>query len=521
MKRRVWVMLALVALVVIVVVGIWRAQAGRAATVPAQESQEATIERGSLRLSVNATGRVALETELALSFKTTGRLAEVVAKEGDRVQAGDLVARLETSELEQSVMQAEAGLEGAEAQLAKARVGARPEEVAGAEAQVTMAEAGVLAADAAVEMARGNLAGAQASLASAQATLNRLVAGPTALELQIAEKQVELARNQLWGLQGQRDAVGDTNAAQREAAAGQAAAAESQVVIAQLQLEALRSSPRAEDVAQARAQVSLAEAGVVTARAQVAQAEAQRESARGQRAQAEAQLAMVRAGSREEDIALAEAQVAQARAQFSRAKFALAEARLVAPVDGLVASTYLRVTELAAAGQPVLLLVQDAMYHININVDEADIGQVSEGQTVAITLDAYPGHALEGRVASISPVARMEGGIVSYNVRVDIPYPDVPIREGLTANATIVARSAENVLLVPNGAIGIDPETGAMYVTRLNGAAEEMVRIEVGLQSDMVSEVVAGLAQGDRVMVRGTSYRDQFREMMESTFRQR
>ncbi len=179
--------------------------------------------------------------EAKLSFQAAGRVLKVLVSEGQVVTAGQELARLETRDLEQAVRRAEAGLKAAQAQLAKAKAGARPEEIALAEA--------------AVAIAQGNLAAAQATLSSAQANLNKLLAGPTESDLQIAEKQVELAKNQLWGLQKQRDVTWGV-------LDGQVAVAGSQVEIAQLQLEKLKAGARAEDIAIARAQVAQAQAAI-------------------------------------------------------------------------------------------------------------------------------------------------------------------------------------------------------------------------------------------------------------------
>jgi len=75
-----------------------------------------------------------------------------------------------------------------------------------------------------------------------------------------------------------------------------------------------------------------------------------------------------------------------------------------------------------------------------VSVDEADIGQISEQQTVDVTLDAYPGEPMQGKWRVSPPVSSNEGGVVAYEVRVDLVSGKTPMRDGLTAIAKIVTK---------------------------------------------------------------------------------
>jgi HlyD family secretion protein len=153
-----------------------------------------------------------------------------------------------------------------------------------------------------------------------------------------------------------------------------------------------------------------------------------------------------------------------------------------------------------------------------VNVDEADIGRVAEGQKVELTLDAFPDAEAEGAIAYISPLAQEEAGIISYQIRVAFLACEVPLREGLSVSASIVAELFEDRLNIPNSAIIIDEDTGFKYVARRIGAETEIVRIEIGQHNDMYSEVLSGLTEGDLVLARSSSYREQFAEMMKGSF---
>jgi len=492
----------------------WQLSPGPQASSGALEGEVVRVERGDIVIELSASGNVALKRKMALTFKIRGRVERIPVLEGEQVSEDQTLACLETYDLEKSVLQAEAQLKRAEAQLAKVKAGVRAEEVSSAQAAVAIADATVRSAEAAAQRGRANVSSAEAALEAAQASLAKLVAGATETALAIAEKQVEVALNELYGLQGQRDALSRGSVSEYESAKGRVAAAESQVEIYRLQLEELKGGARTEDVAVAEAQVAQAEAALEMAQAGSSQDLAQIDVAKAQAQQARAQLDLLQAGSREEDILSAEAQVAEARSALDQAELALSEVCLSAPFEGLVAEVHVQLNQLVETGQPVITLVDESTYGININVDEADIGRVVEGQQVELVLDAFPDSTVEGRIAYISPLAQEESGIISYQVRVDFLSSDLPLREGLTVNADILARVYEQRLIVPNSAIMVDEVTGLRYVARRTADGPEIVQIETGVQNDFYSEVVSGLSEGDLVVARSSSYREQFRDMM-------
>lgn len=503
------------------------------------------IEKGSLSSTVSATGSVEPRAENILSFETSGRIIELLVKENDPVKKGMVLARLDTARLAESVLQAKAALSGAEAQLAKALAGPRPGETAAAEAAVAAAEAGVAAARADLDRAQAQLAQVlagpteadmaivQSAVDSAQAQLEQLLAGPDEQSVEIARLQWELARNMLWQAQLERDAIkgrAQVPGYQKTLADASVGYAEISTVITQLQHElagkgatgeAIRVAQAAVRQAQAQAdkvKAGASEAEVAIAQAGVDAAKAQLKATQAQVDQAKAQLEIVQAGASEQDIALAQAQVDQARATLRQAELALNGAVIEAPFEGVVAMLHADLNELIAANMPAISLVDAKKFHIDVSVDETDVGQIAVGQRVEITLDAFRDQVLEGEIEYIAPTATLDLGIVSYLVRISIGPTDTTLRSGLTANATIITEVREDILLVPNLAISIDPESGQTYVERKTTTGVERVEIETGLTTALLSEVVSGLEAGDQVAVSSLSYREQFREMMGASF---
>jgi multidrug efflux pump subunit AcrA (membrane-fusion protein) len=144
-----------------------------------------------------------------------------------------------------------------------------------------------------------------------------------------------------------------------------------------------------------------------------------------------------------------------------------------------------------------------------------DIGRITEGQPVTITLDALPDEILSGRIDSIADGAKLDTGVVAYPVTVSLQSSNAPLRPGMTANVNIVTERRENVLLVPNRFVRIDRTTGKASVDRLVGQQIQPTEIQIGLRDEALSEVLAGLEEGDVVVLVKESSRERLRQMME------
>jgi len=507
-RRVIGIILAL-ALALLAVFGFRRLSTGSRNQGSGLET--ALVERGKLIAIVSATGSVNPKRQVALMFKTPGRVAEVYVEVGDAVKQGDPLVRLDTAELELQVAQARAALAAAEAQLARLKAPPRPEDLAAAQAALDSARAQLEQLKAGPDEVE--LAAARAALDSAQKNLAKVLAGPTQFELDRAKRNLDQARNQLYAAQQQRDIVcGRANMSPEEALAqgitpatrDQCQQAEAQVLIAQVNvdqaaaaLEELKAGPDEATVAAAQAQVAEAQARLQ--RLLKGPSEAELAAAEAQVRQAEAQLEKLKAGPTKEELAAAQAQVDQARATLQQAELALEQATLVAPMDGTVAAVNVNPGELVSSALPAVVLVDTSGFEITLAIDETDIGQVQVGQRVSIGLDAFPDRELSGRVTRIAPSGTAQQGIVSYTVTI-LPDPtDVPLRPGMTASVDIIVAEKENVLLVPNRALRF--EEGRRIVLVQRGDETVPVEVQTGLRNDQFTEVVGGdLKEGDRVV---------------------
>jgi len=218
------------------------------------------------------------------------------------------------------------------------------------------------------------------------------------------------------------------------------------------ELARLDPTPFQQRITQAQAQLAQAQA-----QAAVANADYQRYSLLQQRGFASEQLMSQQRAARD----TARAAVASASAQVASARTDLERSVIRSPIDGVVVDRQVNV------GQPVASSLQAATLFViaqdlsrlqaNITVDEADIGEVQEGQAVRFTVDAFPDREFEGRVSQVRQQGVAESGVVSYTVVVEADNPGRQLLPGMTANAEIVLEQRENVLRVPNTALRFRP----------------------------------------------------------------
>jgi HlyD family secretion protein len=427
--------------------------------------RSAQVERGTMRITVSASGIVEPARRASLVFAAPGRVAEVLVHDEETVAAGDVLARLDTGQLALQVEQAEAALAQAQAGLAQLRDQPTPEQVAEAEA---------------------NLEAAQAQVSAAAASRDQVQTGVTEADIAAARAQVASAETQVKVARDNRDrVVRDTDDEDRIAQADYSLfAAREALEAAQAELDRLLSGADEEELRGARANVQAA----------VARSDA-----------AQAQLDLLLAGPREEQLADAEAQVAQAEAALALARLALQDAVLEAPFAGIVSQINVVEGEVSPTMLPAVVLLDPSGYQVSISVDELDVGRLQEGMTAEVVLEPLPDQPIQGTITHISPLATVEGGVIYYEVIIDLDPADLPLRVDMSATAAIVVEELEDVLTVPNWVLRVDRTTGQTFVERPTEQGIERVDVELGARHDGAVQVLEGLDVGETVVLRSDS----------------
>lgn len=169
--------------------------------------------------------------------------------------------------------------------------------------------------------------------------------------------------------------------------------------------------------------------------------------------------------------------VKNAKSQYDRNKINLSYARIYSPIDGVVLDRAVEVGQTVAASfnTPTLFTIANDLTQMKVEakVDEADIGQLKDGQRVEFTVDAFPAKKFSGSVTEIRLQPVTTNNVVTYTVVIGAPNPDNILKPGMTANATFFVTERKDILLVPAKATRFnpDPETLAK-VMPMNGGPQ-------------------------------------------------
>jgi RND family efflux transporter MFP subunit len=191
------------------------------------------------------------------------------------------------------------------------------------------------------------------------------------------------------------------------------------------------------------------------------------------------------------------------RASIRIVEDSLARMEIRAPFDGSVVAERTEVGQWLDAGEPVVVLTDLSLIHIMVPVPEQQIGRITQGGSVAVTIDAFPGWALSGTIAAIVP--RADTGSRSFPVQVNVDNADGAIMAGMLARVTFHPVTLPSALIVPKDALVPQPEGGG-YLVKVSDGTASWVQVKVlASYGDRyaVDPLNKDLAAGDRVVVRG------------------
>jgi len=155
------------------------------------------------------------------------------------------------------------------------------------------------------------------------------------------------------------------------------------------------------------------------------------------------------------------AQVAEARAKLDADRTNLAKAAIHSPIDGVVLVRAVEPGQTVAASlqAPVLFTLAEDLteMELHIDVDEADVGQVREGQQASFTVDAFPDQIFEAQITQVRYGAQEVEGVITYETVLQVDNTDLSLRPGMTATAEITVKQIDDALLVPNAALRFNP----------------------------------------------------------------
>ena len=419
-------------------------------TVPVDEKEVTII--------LNASGKVVPVQSVNISPRNPGTVTQLYVEQGDKVEVGQILARMDSADIQARILQARANLAQQKAKLDQQIAGSRPQEIAQARARLSQAQAQL------AEARSGNrpqeIAQAQAQVDAAKAKVdlsNERVRRYRSLFNQGAVKKDELDQY-----------VSDDKTAQAN------------LLEAQKRVALLKSGSRPEEIARLEAAVE----------------------------EARAQLQLLENGSRPEEIAQAKAQVNAAQAQLKAEQVNLDNTIIRAPFPGVITQKFANIgafvtpttsasASASATSSSIVALARGL--EILANVPEADISKIEVGQEVNIIADAYPDQVFKGKVRLIAPEAVNEQGVTLFQVRVAINTGRDQLRSGLNVNLTFLGDEV-NALWVPTVAIVTEKgQTGVLLPDKNNKA--NFSEVTIGSQVGNETQILEGLQKGDRIFI--------------------
>ena len=466
------------------------------AAAPA-ELQTAQVRRGDILLTSGGIGTLFAGEEIKAGFGSSGIVGSVAVQVGDRVEAGQIMARLAYDSVLNS-------------QLVSAQINLRLAEIA--------------LNDLTAEVGGADLAAARSNLAAAQAEYDKLVAPPTAEEVDAARSELISAQSALQTLLAgpSQDTIASLQADLKaaEVARAEAQAAYDRVawrndVGATTQAADLQTATLAYEKALAQYNINTAgasEDAVESARARVLQAQnalnlllksadaMDLAAAQAKVEQNRVALEELLAGPTADELEKSELAVQQARIAVEDAQYEIEGGTVRAPISGVVTSVEIQPGDAVSAG-PIISLAEIQTGQVRFWIEELDVAAAVPGFPVSIVFEAFPEFTFSGQITRVEPALVDVDGAAAIQAwaSIDLNQHAAPLLFGMNAEVEIIAGEARNALLVPVQSLReIAPGQSAVFVVG-RGDELEFRPVQVGLRNFVNAEILSGLEEGETV----------------------
>ena len=445
----------------------------------------ASVEIRDLVSTFDATGSVEAPMSVKIAPKITGRIEMLNVQPGDIVKKGQVLARIDSSEVDANVQQQMANVAEVQYRLAQAQMAQNPADV-GVNTQISQQRASVSSAEADYDQAKksheAQLAESTANLNDAQSRINNVRASVKGAQSNLTNSRTKYDRIESLYKKGFISAqeVDDAKAAM--------AVEESDLEIA----EALLVSAIAQKESVQQQSIALTAKGkadITAAGARLRQAKSALEFAVANTSQKSAYR---------QSIAALKASVAAAQASLRSAQAKRQDTVLISPLDGYVTGRFSDIGAIASPSQPILDVKFVKQVWVSIPVPEDVRVKLQVGQTAKISFDSLPGHPLTASVLQINPSA--ESANRQFIVKVILDNKNNLLKPGMFAHVSIEVGRISNAVVVPREAVHLD-EDGS-YVMAV-GSDQKAKRISVESQAEDTKYVSIGdaLKPGEKVVL--------------------
>ncbi len=469
------------------------------------------VSKGSVIQAVTVTGKTKPAEKVDLAFEKSGRVTHVYVEVGDRVVEGQSLVAIDASELSAQLQQANGNVAAQQAKLDELKRGARPEDIRLSETDLENARQnlandynGIVDAlndayaksdDAVRKQTSGIFSNGEENPQLTFSTVNSQAETDAETMRLLATRELntwksELSRLSMNSSQGDLDASLST---------GKARLSIIRTFLNRVMDTLIGTNTLSADTASTyKANITTALTSINTALTTI---NTQTEAIATQKLaikKATDQLNLKLAGNLPETIKAQEAQVVQAQANASLIQAQMSKTILRAPLQGIVTAQDAKLGAIVSPNTSIVSIIFESNLEIEANVPEVDIGKISVGNSVSITLDALPGETFAGKVVKIDPAETLIDGVVNYKVTIIFNEKDPRFKSGLTANLVIETLKKENVLVLPQYAI-IENDDGT-FVRIPDGDTTKDIAIKTGIRSqDGNIEILSGVNEHEKV----------------------
>jgi len=347
-------------------------------------------------------------TQVDLSFKTAGRMTELKVREGDFVKKGDLIARLDSAQLDQQLLRDQAS-------------------VASAQSSLQQLQTSIEYQQATIE---SDISTRRAELAQAQARLDDLLAGSRPQEIQQAQSAVTDAK--AWNDQARSDweraqtlfAREDISKQQYDQARAKLDSTTAQLRQAEDKSALVKEGPRKEEIVGAHAQVARAQAAVQTAEAN-----------------------RIEVRRKQQELTARRAEIEKNSAQAGMTRTQIADAVVTSPIDGVVLVKAAEAGEVIAAGSTIVSLGDLEHPWLRAYINETDLGKIKVGGKARLSTDSFPGKVYEGHISFIASEAEFtpkqiqtkeERVKLVYRIKIEVDNSQHELKNNMPVDAEIL-----------------------------------------------------------------------------------
>ena len=518
--------------VVVIAIGLFISHSKKSSATKV-DIETAVVERGTVVSSVSGNGTLEPVTTVDVKSNVGGTIVKLAVDEGDVVKAGQLIAKIDPSDSEASLNQANADYESAKSQVEQAKQALSMQRLQ-SDADIRSAEQALEASKQSLlqsaheakiqpKLTAESIRQAGESLKSAQANLaqlkkatvpqNEASAKSSYEEAQASYQKLEksLAREKaLFAKEFVSQSDLDSVQADYDTAKAQLASAKRKV-------ETIKDE-NSQQIADAQAKVYQAQSSLETAKTNKVQIDIKKNALAAAKAdfkKAIASLNSAQASSyqnqmKREAILQAQSSLLKAKATVDNAKTTVGYTTVVAPRSGVVVKKYAEQGSIVTAGRQAMAgsgtgvtiveIADISKMRIEADVDETDVGKITLGQKVDVSVDACPNELFPGKVIKIAPEAEVNSNVTTIPVTVELERTDSRLKPEMNATCNFLIGKKNNVLYVPVESI-IETDNGKEVAVVGKDGKQVEQKVTLGLIGDDYCEVVGGLKEGETVVL--------------------